>query len=206
REHGWTRLETRTRGDPESFPDVSFSDPRVKLADMTGDGLQDMVTIDAGSVSYWPYLGRGKWGRRVKMMGRIRFPDTARVGGIGFDPKRLLLGDVDGDGVADMAYVESGRVTLWLNRAGNGWSDPIVVNGTPPLSDVDSVRLVDMLGTGTSGILWTYDKRSFGDSSYKFLDLTGGIKPYLLCDQNNHRGARTHMEYAPSTRFRVADN
>jgi glycosyltransferase TcdB-like subunit of Tc toxin len=205
REQGWNRVEIRSRGDFDDFPNVLFSDPRVKLADMSGDGLQDIVYINAGSVDYWPYLGHGRWGRRVAMGGRIRFPDAQAFGSIGFDPKRLLLGDVDGDGLADLIYVESGRATIWLNRSGSRWSDPIVIHGTPPISDVDSVRLVDMPGHGTEGILWTYDLRTFGDSTYKFLDLTGGLKPYLLNERNNHAGARTLIEYAPSTRFYLAD-
>ena len=61
--------------------------------------------------------------------------------------------------LADLVYVESGRVTIWLNQSGNGWSDPIVIRGTPPVSDIDAVRLADMLGNGTAGILWTYDCR-----------------------------------------------
>jgi hypothetical protein len=205
REQGWNRVETRTRGDFDDFPNVVFSDPRVKLADMSGDGLQDIVYIDTASVDYWPYLGNGRWGRRLTMGGHIRFSDAQAFGGIGFDPKRLLLGDVDGDGLADLVYVESGRITIWLNQSGNRWSDPITIPGTPPISDVDSVRLVDMPGNGTEGILWTYDLRTFGDSTYKFLDLTGGLKPYLLNERNNQTGARTLIEYAPSTRFYLAD-
>ena len=42
-------------------------------------------------------------------------------------------------------------------RAATRWSDPIAIHGTPPVTDVDAVRLADMLGTGTDGILWTYD-------------------------------------------------
>ena len=132
-----------------------FSDPRVKLADMTGDGLTDIVLIDGGRVDYWPSLGHGRWGRRVTMGGQLAFPDALAYGGAGFDPKRLLLGDVDGDGLADLVYVESGRITVWLNQSGNRWSEPIVVHGTPPIADPDAVRLADMHGTGTSGILWT---------------------------------------------------
>src|SRR5437867_13117646 len=112
----------------------------------------------------------------------------------------VLLGDVDGDGAADLVYVESGRITIWLNQSGNGWSDPIVIHGTPPVSEIDAVRLADILGHGTAGILWTYDFRSFADSTYKFLDLTGGTKPYLLNERNNNSGARTLVEYAPSPR------
>jgi RHS repeat-associated protein len=202
---GWNQVELRTRDDFDRFPDVYFSHPRIKLADMTGDGLQDIVFLNDGHVDYWPYLGTGKWGRRITMAGSVRFPDASVYGGVGFDPKRALLGDVDGDGLADLVYVESGQVTIWLNQSGNGWSDPIVVNGTPPISKIDAVRIADMLGTGMAGILWTYDEKTFSDSTYKFLDLTGGTKPYLLCERNNNAGARTLVEYAPSTRFYLED-
>jgi RHS repeat-associated protein len=205
REHGWTRSELRERDRLDRFPDVYFSDPRVKLADMTGDGLTDIVLIDHDRIDYWPYLGHGRWGARVTMIGRVQFPDATTFGGIGFDPKRVLLGDVDGDGCADLVYVESGRVTLWLNQQGNGWSSPIVVRGTPPITDADAVRLADILGNGSAGILWTYDAGRFFDSSYKFLDLTGGTKPYLLCTRDNGAGGQTRIEYSPSTRYYVED-
>jgi hypothetical protein len=203
--HGWSSVELRAREALDTFPDVYFSDPRVKLADMTGDGLTDIVLVDGGRVDYWPSLGRGRWGRRVTMGGQLAFPDALVYGGAGFDPKRLLLGDVDGDGLADLVYVESGRITIWLNQSGNRWGAPIVVRSTPPIADPDAVRLADMLGTGTAGIIWTYDARTFADSTYKFLDLTGGVKPYLLCERDNHAGARTRIEYAPSTRYGLVD-
>jgi RHS repeat-associated protein len=201
REIGWLGVEQRSRGDLDQFPDVYFSNPGVKLADMSGDGLQDIVLISQGHVDYWPYLGNGQWGKRITMSGRLEFPDAQAYAGNGFDPRRVLLEDVDGDGVADLVYVESGRVTIWLNQSGNGWSDPIVIQGTPPISEIDAVRLVDVLGNGTAGILWTYDFQSFADSTYKFLDLTGETKPYLINERNNNCGARTLVEYAPSTRF-----
>jgi Insecticide toxin TcdB middle/N-terminal region len=126
--------------------------------------------------------------------------------GIGFDPQRLLLGDVDGDGVVDLVYISPGHITVWINQDGNAWSDPIVIHGTPPVTDATAVRLADMLGTGTEGILWTYDFGAFSDSTYKFLDLTGGVKPYVLDQMDNHMGAVTKVSYAASTRFYVEDD
>ena len=166
---GWSELERRERIDSDTFPNVTFADPRVKLGDMTGDGLQDILLTHHGRVEYWPYRGYGRWGRRVTMRNSPRFEDAAFFPGIGFDPKRLLVGDVDGDGVADFIYVSSGHATVWINQDGNAWSDPIVIHGTPPVTDATAVRLADMLGTGTDGILWTYDFGTFPDSTYKFL-------------------------------------
>lgn len=202
---GWSGVETRERIDADSFPNVSFEDPRVKLADVTGDGLQDILLIHDGLVEYWPYRGYGRWGRRVTMRKSPRFEDSVLFPGIGFNPERLLLGDVDGDGVADLIYVSSGYITVWINQNGNAWSDPLVIHGTPPVTDATAVRLADMLGTGTDGVLWTYDVGTFPDSAYKFLDLTGGIKPYVLDRMDNRMGAVTKVSYAPSTLFYVED-
>lgn len=205
-DHGWSEVELRKRTDRSAFPDVSFDDPRVKLGDMTGDGLQDILFIQHARVEYWPYRGYGRWGRRVTMRNSPRFDDAVLFPGTGFDPKRLLIGDVDGDGVADLVYISSGHITVWINQDGNAWSDPIVIRGTPPVTDATSVRLADMLGTGTAGILWSYDQGAFPDSTYKFLDLTGGIKPYVLDQMDNHMGAVTKVSYAASTQFYVADD
>ena len=205
-EDGWSDMELRERIDSDSFPNVSFEDPRVKLGDMTGDGLQDIILVHNGRVEYWPYRGYGRWGRRVAMRNSPQFEDAAFFPGIGFDPRRLLIGDVDGDGVADLVYVSSGHITIWINQDGNAWSDPIVIHGTPPVTNATAVRLADMLGTGTDGILWTYDFGAFPDSTYKFLDLTGGIKPYVLDQMDNHMGAVTKVSYAASSRFYLEDD
>ncbi len=42
-------------------------------------------------------------------------------------------------------------------------------------------------------------------SNFQFLDLTGGLKPYLLEQMDNHMGAVTRVQYASSTKFYLAD-
>lgn len=197
---GWSPHNNQSikRQSLDAFPDVNFSDFRVKFADITGDGLQDIMLIYNGNVDYWPNLGYGNWGRRLRMKNSPRFPYS-------YDPRRILLGDVDGDGLADIMYVDDTKITLWINQSGNRWSDPIEIMGTPSVSDMDSVRLVDLLGSGISGILWTRDAALDRRAHYFFLDLTGGTKPYLLHEMNNHMGALTKVGYAPSTRDYLDD-
>lgn len=202
REDGW-RASAADLGSP--LRALSFSDPRVKLADMTGDGLTDIVFISNGIARYWPNLGFGSFGAAVTMIGAPVFEDANRYGSEGFDPARLLLGDVDGDGCADVVYVGHRSTTVWVNRAGGGFAPPVSVPGTPYVDDSTNVRLTDLLGTGTSGVLWTLDSRAQGDPGWRFLDFTGGIKPYLLTAIDNHMGGRTAITYAPSTAYAVAD-
>jgi hypothetical protein len=53
---GWNNTRFVERQAIDDFPNINFSDPRVKFADMTGDGLQDIVLIYDGNVEYSVFL------------------------------------------------------------------------------------------------------------------------------------------------------
>ena len=182
-----------------ALPDVDLTDPHVHLADVTGDGLTDVVLVRSGSVVYWPNLGHGRWGTRVAMRRSPRLPD-------GHDPRRLLLGDIDGDGCADLVYVDNGRVLLWGNQSGTSWTaQPTVVPGTPSIVDTDAVQLSDLLGTGMAGLLYSGAADGSGRPRLRFLDVTGGAKPYLLSSVDNGIGATTLIRYGSSTQEYLRD-
>ncbi|HEX3979035.1 MAG TPA: SpvB/TcaC N-terminal domain-containing protein [Solirubrobacteraceae bacterium] len=189
---------------PDGLAEINFTDARVRCADMTGDGLTDIVLLHSGAVCYWPNLGYGRFGDRVDMLSPPRFEDGAEYDVTGFDPRRLLAGSVVGDGAADIVYVGDGHVTVWVNQSGNGFADSQVIPGTPRVSDSTSVRLADIYGNGVSGVLWSSDLIRPG-LSHAFLDLTGGVKPYLLSSIDNHRGALTTISYSTSTAYAEAD-
>ncbi|MEW2330275.1 SpvB/TcaC N-terminal domain-containing protein [Micromonospora chersina] len=202
-EKGWHETRVVERDALDGFPSVNFGDPRVKWADLTGDGRQDLIVVRDGALDYWPQLGRGTWGKRIRMRSS---PDFTSWLSSAFDPRRVLLGDVDGDGLADLVYVADDKVLVWLNQSGNAWSaQPYVITGTPPVSHGDAVRLTDLNGTGAAGVFWTAEASPSGGSRMWFLDLTGGVKPYLLAAMDNHLGAVTTVRYAPSTRYYLKD-
>ena len=70
----------------DQFRNANFSDPRVRLGDMSGDGLQDIVLVHSGNIEYWPNLGHGAWGKRIPMRNSPSFP-------YGYDPRRILMPD-----------------------------------------------------------------------------------------------------------------
>jgi hypothetical protein len=125
--------------DLDAFPDVFFDDPagRVRLADMTGDGLNDIVLVHNGRIEYWPNLGYGRFGKRITMANAPHLD-------VNFDPKRLFLADLNGTGCADLVYVDFGRVHFWFNQSGNRWSERQKILGTPTATDVDSVQFADV--------------------------------------------------------------
>ncbi len=55
--------------DEEKGPHLVFADgtQSIYLADISGDGLTDLVRIRNGEVCYWPNLGYGRFGAKVTM-------------------------------------------------------------------------------------------------------------------------------------------
>ena len=183
-------------------PLTDLADPHVHLADFTGDGLTDVALVYDGTLTYWPSLGFGQYGPPVRMTGAPQFADALADPGVGYDPARLIIGDVTGDGAADVLYVANGSVTVWLNQSGNGFAPPVTVRGTPRVASTTSVRLADFDGIGVGGLLWS----GIGTAgSWAFLDLTGGAKPYLMTGTDNHRGAVTTWTWSTSSAYAAAD-
>lgn len=190
------------RHDLDEFPDVFFDDPsgRVRLADMTGDGLNDIVLVHDGRIDYWPNLGYGEFGKRITM------ENSPRIGlEYNFDPRRLFLVDLDGTGCTDLVYVDFDCVHFWFNRSGNGWSEKQTIHGTPYVTDLSAVQFADFFGTGTACLVWSYNYGEQPDGNYKVLDFCGCIKPHVLNEMSNNMGATTRAQYVPSTKFYLED-
>ena len=60
-------IRIRKHRDEEKGPVVAFADATqaIFLADLSGDGLTDIVRIRNGEVCYWPNLGYGRFGAKV---------------------------------------------------------------------------------------------------------------------------------------------
>ncbi|MBI2737402.1 MAG: toxin [Rhodospirillales bacterium] len=188
--------------DEEHGPRVVFADgtETIFLADMSGDGLTDIVRVRNGEVCYWPNLGYGRFGAKVAMDGAPWFdpPDQ-------FDPRRLRLADIDGSGVTDIIYLGRGRARFWFNQSGNGWSGARDLAAFPAVDNVAAVAVVDLLGNGTACLVWSSSLKASGGSPMKYLPLMAEGKPHLLTSTRNNLGAETRVHYAPSTYFYLKD-
>ena len=188
--------------DDERGPRVVFADgtETIALADLSGDGLSDIVRVRNGEVCYWPNLGYGRFGAKVTMDGAPWFdaPDQ-------FDPRRLRLADIDGSGVTDILYLGRGVTRFWFNLSGNGWSEAHELAAFPAVDNLAAVAAVDLLGNGTACLVWSSPIKGSARSAMKYLPLMAAGKPHLLTSTRNNLGAETRLSYAPSTYFYLKD-
>ncbi|SMH38156.1 RHS repeat-associated core domain-containing protein [Rathayibacter oskolensis] len=178
-------------------PRVALDDPTAAVlsADLTGDGLDDLVVVRSDSVVYWPALGHGRFA------GPVVTEHPPELGGR-FDPRRVLLGDTDGSGPCDLLYLGDDGVRCWQNLSGNGWGPSRLIDTSVLATEVDSVELVDVLGSGTACLVISSDLP--GGPPMRMVELCPDGKPDLLRRATNGRGREVVLGYSTSAREAVA--
>ncbi|MBZ0121594.1 MAG: FG-GAP-like repeat-containing protein, partial [Sandaracinaceae bacterium] len=177
---------------------IDFEDPEIRLADMNGDGIQDIVQISRGRVRYWPGRGLGVWGEGPSTCARGQ--GAGREITMQTPPRELnvelagvYLDDLNQDGAADVVQVRFDAVDVWVNRAGQGFTERVILRDTPRVpAFAPRVRFADIDGSGTTDIV-------FGTADgWQWIDPLGGQRPRLLTHVDNGLGALTTLEYGSS--------
>jgi len=203
-EKGFEVSRTVTKAiDEEEGPAILFSDraQSIFLADMSGDGLTDIVRIRNGEVCYWPSLGYGRFGAKVDMDRAPQFdhPDS-------FNPAWLRLADIDGSGTIDLVYLGKNDFRVWMNLNGNAWSQqPQIIHSFPNVDSLADVSVFDFLGSGTACIVHSTSLPEQAQQPMRYIDLMGGRKPGLLKGYSNGMGKEVTLEYTSSTQFYLED-
>lgn len=191
-----------------NFPLIKhgYQQELVTFANMFGDGLSHRVKISSGSVECWPCLGYGQFGKKVTFANAPVFDET-------FDTAQLFLADIDGSGTADLAYVYPDRIELFLNQSGNSFSDAVVVYLPDFFGAADRISFADILGNGTSCLVFTkispvpthYYYNFSGELTLADGTLKQSLKPYLLNKIDNNMGLVSCVNYCSSTKFLLED-
>ena len=189
--------------DEETGPHIVFADSRqtIFLADMSGDGLTDIVRIRNAEVCYWPNLGYGKFGKKVSMDHAPVFdhPDS-------FNPSYLKLADIDGSGTTDIIYLGKSRFSCWMNLNGNTFGTvPFEIEAFPEIHSQARITVTDLLGNGVACIVWSSSLSKNAQAPLKYIDLMNSRKPHIMVSYKNNLGKEVSLEYTPSTKFYIED-
>jgi RHS repeat-associated protein len=187
--------------DEERGPRLVFADgtQSIYLADLSGDGLSDLVRIRNGEVCYWANVGYGRFGPKVTMDNAPWFDSQDQ-----FDQRRIRLADTDGSGTTDILYLHRDGVRIYFNQSGNSWSNAVSLQQFPPINNVSYVQALDLLGSGTACLVWSSSLPGDARRPMRYVDLMEQ-KPHLLVKMVNNLGAETVVSYVPSTKFYLQD-
>ena len=200
-EKGFEVSQTVTKEiEDEKGPAIVFADREqcIFLADMSGDGLTDIVRIRNGEICYWSNLGYGKFGAKVNMDNAPLF-DHPEL----FNPAFLRLADIDGSGTTDVVYLGKNDFRVWMNLNGNEWTtEPQIINAFPQIDNLSDVAVLDFFGSGTACIVYS---SVLSNQPLQYVDLMGSKKPGLFCGYDNNCGKEVAIEYKSSTYFYLKD-
>jgi RHS repeat-associated protein len=192
---GWDRPVIQTKKALD-LDEVNFNDPHFQLADITGDGGQDIVRVRSGRIDYWPSLGNGRFGDRISMK------NSPRLSRLSNYLDRVFWMDVSGNGCADLVVFSENGVHVFYNQNGIKLTDGQEILSTP-IAIPDSIRVVDFFGTGNAGLL--YNTYRSGEKTYFYLSFGSTQPSFFLQKVLNGHGLESSLNYKPATHFYLQD-
>ena len=175
-----------------TIPDGShpmFNDPATKLGDMNGDRMQDLVVITDGYAAYYPNMGNGQFGSKIEIQNPPTLP--------GWQSGKIMLADINNDGLDDVVLIGDGAITVWFNAGNNSFKDPKTFTDIPPFSAAGAAyRFADVNGDGFRDLLINDPG---APEPYFYLDFNNGVTPNILTNISNGLGQVTTISYKSST-------
>ncbi|MCB0124793.1 MAG: VCBS repeat-containing protein, partial [Caldilineaceae bacterium] len=174
-----------------------FSDPKIKVGDITGDRMEDLIYVRNGMVIYWPHNGNGNYDEGTIALN----PPT----GVGLQDVQIQVGDLNNDGLVDLVLPGYRTVEYWLSLGDGGFTDAFVLQNTPAFNARDTaVRLADIDGDGAVELLYSRYPAP-ANEAMQYVDFSTGPQPFLLASVDNGLGRTILIDYKSSIEDHIAD-
>lgn len=145
--HSWTNFQPFP-----SFP-TNYHQPNQHLVDVTGDGLADLLRIEARQVRVYPSKGKQGFGQAISAPQRPDWP-LPKTNSV---TEALRFADMLGTGQQHLVRITKNAVECWPNLGYGRFAKKVTLGGAPDLgADFDTSRLflADVDGSGTADLIY----------------------------------------------------
>jgi RHS repeat-associated protein len=149
-EDGWTRFVQYPR---ENTASPAWTSGRVRLTDSNGNGSVDAIMSNRRYFSLWFNQGEEGWSSPMISL-KGTGPDRPDVD---FADLTVHLADMNGDGIADLVRVQSGKIEYWPSFGYGKFGPKVVMRNNPRLRNLHSapenLMFADVNGDGCADMV-----------------------------------------------------
>jgi len=145
-----------------SHPNIAWDDPDLRMVDLDGDGLADVLITGDDAFTWYPSLGLGGFGAGRRAFSAHPWSEERGPRLMLADSEQTIyLADMAGDGLADLVRVRNGEVCYWPNTGFGRFGAKVTMDHSPWVDqpghfDQRRVRLADIDGTGCADLVYLH--------------------------------------------------
>jgi len=189
---GWVNDSTWITPPQSDFVNYEQLDVGIRLVDVNGDGLVDIVKNRA-------YIDRQAWinnGSGWVLDLSYLVPYSAGFAEVDGSDMGTRFVDLNADGLPDLVRRKDGYVGSWINNgsgwvANNTWQTPLYTAFVEPNGRNSGTRIADVNGDGFEDLI-----RAYGPDRYSYIS---NAFPYILISVTYVYGGSQNIKYIPST-------
>ena len=142
----------------DSWPNVYLEDPNLRMVDITGNGLADILITEDDRLVWYYSLGIEGYTPPEAALHALQEEKSPRV--LFSDPEQSIhLADLSGDGLVDIARIKNGQVCYWPNLGYGRFGSKVTMSNSPAFDKEDmfnheKILLCDVDGSGTTDIIY----------------------------------------------------
>lgn len=141
-----------------SFPNVDLFDANLRMIDLNGDGIADLLITEEDKFRW--YTGNGEQGFKVSRTISKEIDEEKGPAIVFADSMQsIFLADLNGDGLTDIVRIRNGDICYWPSLGYGKFGAKVSMDNAPLFDGVDTfnpsfLRLADIDGSGTTDIVY----------------------------------------------------